>query len=67
MKIWWKITDRERRALIRLQLKMFNSSLNPPAPEERPPVHVEGEIETPEEIDRIIRQPPSRSHDKDGE
>ncbi|MFA5378203.1 MAG: hypothetical protein WC455_20790 [Dehalococcoidia bacterium] len=66
MKIWWMITEKTRKKLATIQRRRFQTELNPPAPEDRPQVQVKGNIESTEEIERIMRQPPSRSHDKDG-
>ena len=66
MKIWWSITEKQRNKLARMQRRLFQTELNPPAPEERPPIRT-ANIETPEEIDHLIRQAPSRSRDKDAE
>jgi hypothetical protein len=66
MKIWWSITEKNRKGLARMQRRLFQTELNPPAPDESQG-HVHGKIESPEEIDHLMRQAPSKSRGKDAE
>jgi hypothetical protein len=59
LKVWWQLSEYHRKALARMQRRLFQTELNPPAPEEHP-VTVKGAIESPEQIDHLMRQARSR-------
>jgi hypothetical protein len=65
MKIWWQLSEYHRKKLALMQRRLFQTELNPPAEESGPPVKVKGAIESPGEIDRLMRQAPSKSRGKD--
>ena len=58
MQIWHLLDREQKQGLRHLQRRLFNTSLNPPFENRQPKVRVEGKIESLEEINHLMRQPP---------
>ncbi len=72
MEIFWLISDEARVKLIQLQAGYKKKPTldiardKAPWEVEPPSPHIDTEIESPEEIGQLMRQPPSRSRGRDG-